>query len=162
MQRLLQTCIVILVCVAIGAADAPNPEKRKKAEGKFVDTNLAIRIDKGTKKARLIIPASQLKQLRAELDDVVDPPNTAGIFGTSGTVFGGLLLSLAVVTGGLWFGRRSRPISSGFSKAVLLFGIFASGIFAAAVYANIGPPPEARSITGRIFSPAVHSYKQAW
>mgnify|MGYP006315926195 FL=1 len=29
------------------------------------------------------------------------------------------------------------------------------------VYANIGPPPEARTINGQIFSQPVHMYKQA-
>lgn len=38
--------------------------------------------------------------------------------------------------------------------------LFLSGAFATFVFANAGPPPEARSITGKMFSPAVHMYSQ--
>ena len=40
--------------------------------------------------------------------------------------------------------------------------LFLCGACAVAAFGNIGPPLEARSITGKIFSQSVHQYKQAW
>ena len=39
--------------------------------------------------------------------------------------------------------------------------LFLMGTVVTIAFANVGPPIEARSITGRIFTPAVHQYKQA-
>ena len=79
------------------------------------------------------------------------------------TIVSGLFLSLAFVFGGVWL-ARSRGGGSG-TKAnktlVVGAGLFLTGALATIAIANVGPPPEARSITGKIFSNAVHTYKQA-
>ena len=142
--------------------DTPKPTPAPK-QAKAIDAMLAIRIDKDATEARLIVPKSQLKQLRAELEQMDDSDSTAAFnFTRTQTIVSGLFLSLAFVFGGVWF-SRSRKVSTKTGKTfavgavLLLFGAFATIAFA-----NIGPPPDARSITGKIFTPAVHQYKQAW
>jgi hypothetical protein len=73
----------------------------------------------------------------------------------------GLFLSLAIVFGGVWFmrtGKANSTTNKGVIAAVLLSCV-ASATF---VFANAGPPAEARSITGKIFSPAMHMYGFGW
>ena len=74
------------------------------------------------------------------------------------TVVSGLFLSLAIVFGGIWF-ARSGKIFSKTGTALIIVGILAgAGATATFIYGNAGPPPEARSITGKMFSQAVHWY----
>jgi hypothetical protein len=40
--------------------------------------------------------------------------------------------------------------------------LFLSGAFATIAFANVGAPVEARSITGKMFSDAVHQYKYGY
>ena len=106
-------------------------------------------------KRRLIIPRSQLKQLRAAL----------GRFGHGRhrkygderdahmqTIVSGLFLSLAIVFGGVWFSRKrqtdgkiNKTIAAG--VVVLLVGSAATIAFA-----NVGPPPQLRSISSKLFN----------
>ena len=138
----------------------PTPEKKQKA----IDTHFRISIQKDAKEARLLIPKDQIKELRAQLDELDGGSSTASLvsFSRAQTIIGGLFLSLALVFGGVWFSRSRKtgfkPNKAVVAGAVLFFG----GAFAVASYANMGPPTEARSITGKIFTPAVHMYKQAW
>jgi hypothetical protein len=110
-----------------------------------------------------LIPKSQIRQLRmelAQLDDETDEPVASTLSGTQ-TVVSGLFLSLALVFGGVWL-ARSRQGDLKTNKAVAVGAIlFLSGALATAAYANIGPPFEARSITGKIFAQPVHQYKSA-
>jgi hypothetical protein len=62
---------------------------------------------------------------------------------------------MAIVFGGVWF-TRSGGMTSKIAAIVAL--LMASGAVATLVYANAGPPPEARSINGKMFTPAVHMY----
>jgi hypothetical protein len=60
-----------------------------------------------------------------------------------------------MVFAGVWFvrsGRSSRPAAAGLI-------LCAAGAFATIVYGNAGPPPEARSITGKMFAQGMHYYK---
>lgn len=139
--------------------DTPKPTPPKKA----IDSQFYISIRRDVQEARLLIPKSQLKQLRAELEQLDDDSgNTAAFnFSRTQTVLGGLFLSLAFVFGGVWF-TRSRKTESRPGKALAAGSIlFLSGALATIAFANVGPPPEARSITGKIFSDYVHQYKQA-
>ena len=75
------------------------------------------------------------------------------------TVVSGGLLSLALIFGGMWFVRPGRIHSKTVMVAVALL---TCGSVATLVYGNAGPPPEARSINGKMFSQAVHMYKGGW
>jgi hypothetical protein len=137
----------------------PTPPKEKKS----IETRFSIRISRDAKEARLLIPKEQLRLLRAELDAPDEDSNNAAFlsFSRTQTIASGLFLSLAAVCGGVWFSRSRRgglpPNKAVAAGALLFFG----GAFAAAVFANVGPPPDARRITGRIFTDSVHMYKQA-
>lgn len=143
--------------------DTPKPTATPK-QAKTIDTDMHISISKDTKEARLVIPRSQIKQLRAELGQYDDDSDAMASlsFTRTQTIVSGLFLSLAFVFGGVWF-ARSRKTATKTGKALIAGAIlFLSGAFATIAFANIGPPMEARSITGKIFTPAVHQYKQAW
>ena len=50
-------------------------------------------------------------------------------------------------------------LSARSSKSLVIVAVLAGlGSLATVVYGNAGPPPEARSITGKMFTPAVHLY----
>jgi len=144
--------------------DTPSPKPTKTPKQvKSIETTLSIRLREDAKEARLLIPKSQIKQLRmelAELDDETDEP-TASAFTRTQTIVSGLFLSLAFVFGGVWFARSRKPDLK--TNKTLAVGaiLFLSGAFATIAFANVGPPIEARSITGKIFSDAVHQYNQA-
>jgi len=159
---LLVTMFSIAAFADVRLPDTPKPTPSPK-DKKAIDTYLSVRISKDAKEARLLIPKDQIKQLRAQLDELDNDSNNAALltFSRTQTIAGGLFLSLAFVFGGVWL-TRSRKISLKPNKAIIAsIVLFLCGAFAAITYANIGPPMEARSITGKIFSPAVHQYKQA-
>ena len=158
--------VAVLSLTAFADVRPPNTPKPTPAkEKKSIDADFRVSIRKDAKEARLLIPKDQLKALRAQLDGLDDGSDASlSSFSRAQTVIGGLFLSLAAVFGGVWFSRArsggggfkpNKPVVAG---TVLLF----VGAFAVASYANMGPPMEARSITGKIFTPAVHMYKQAW
>jgi len=145
-------------------ADIAKPQKPTKAKAS-IDTLLHISLKSDAKEARLIIPKSQLAELRAQLDQMGGADDTAAavVSGTGmgnrlPTIVGGLFLSLAIVFGGIWF-ARSGKLSLRTNSAIVVLIIFtAIGSAATFVYGNAGPPPEARSITGKMFTQAVHLY----
>jgi hypothetical protein len=152
--------LTLLFCVAAFADIAPiKPAKTKKS----VDANLTIRLDKDAKQARLIIPKSAVRELRAQLDDLDQDGNVTAAASVGGvsriqTIMAGVFLSLAIVFGGVWFTRSKRV---GTKTAALIVLAVLSGAVVTIVYANAGPPPEARSITGKLFAPSVHIYNFA-
>ncbi len=144
----------------------PTPKQEKTPKQlKAIDTELHISIEKDAKEARLLIPKSQIKQLRAELSqldgDDSDVVATSFNFSRVQTVASGLFLSLALVFGGVWFARSRKADLKANKTLVVGAVLFLSGAFATIAFANIGPPLDARSITGKIFTDAVHQYKQA-
>jgi len=132
--------------------DTPKPTPSPKAK-KGVESNMEIRLEQGASDARLIIPKSQLKQLRAALDEADDAENNTALNVTrTQTIFSGLFLSLAIVFGGVWF-SRSRRTSGKMSKTIAAGAcLFFIGSAAMLVYANIGPPMQLRSITSDLFN----------
>jgi hypothetical protein len=149
-------------------ADVPRPNTPKPTPApkeKAIETDFRVRIQKEAKEARLLIPKDQIKALRAQLDELDGGgSNTAAFlsFSRAQTIAGGLFLSLAFVFGGVWLTRARKTVLKP-NKAVVAGAVFfIGGAFAAMTFANMGPPLEARSITGKIFTPAVHMYKQAW
>jgi hypothetical protein len=127
---------------------------------------MSIRLDRDATEARLLIPRSQLKQLKAELEQMDDESdNTAAVthdFSRTQTIVSGMFLSLAFVFGGIWF-VRSGKASTATGKTLIILTVLA-GVSSAAtlVYANAGPPAEARSITSKMFSQSVHIYRYGY
>lgn len=160
MKRIL--CIIAVTMIATIAAFANIAPATKPV--KAIDTTLSIKLDSNAKEARLVIPKSQIKQLRAELellDDGTD--NLAGTatgndFSRTQTIVSGMFLSLAFVFGGAWFSRSGRLSTKGGKIAGAGMLVFAGSALATIVYGNAGPPPEARQITGKMFTQAVHMY----
>jgi len=156
-----RTVLIFALTFAMTAsvfANIANPDLPKKS----IDTTLSIRLDKDAKEAKLIIPKSQIKQLRAELEKLDDgSDNTAAVVTDNGglkTVVSGSLLSLAFVFAGVWAMRTGRLSTKGGKAAAAGVVMLFAGAFATFVYANAGPPAEARSITGKMFSQSVHLY----
>lgn len=155
--------LLILIFAATSFGDIARPDKSPKSVKKptAVDAYLSIKLDRNAKEAKLIIPRSQIKALRAELESMDEDGTTAAVGGISRvqTIVSGAFISLALVFAGVWFVRSGR-LSTSTGKAVAAVLLIAvTGAMAAVVYGNAGPPAEARSITGKMFSQAVHIYK---
>ena len=165
MKKLVSIAVLALLSSAVVFADIAKPTKSPTTNGKpSIETTLDIRLDANAKEARLIIPRSQIKQLRAELESLDDGSETAVATGTSRvqTVMSGLFLSLAFVFGGIWFVRSGRAATRAGKGAVAILVVSFVATAATFVFANAGPPSEARSITGKMFAPAVHMYGFGW
>ncbi len=162
MSKTLLFLAVVLSMTSLAVADVPNPVKPTKPS-KSIDTSLSIRLDGNAHEARLIIPSDQLRQLRAELEQIDGAAdNTAATsvtFTRTQTIVSGALLSLAFVFGGIWLVRSGGQRSKGIVAAAAILTL---GSIATLVYGNAGPPPEARTITGKMFTQSVHMYKAGW
>ena len=168
MKKLLFVPVFVMLFSFIAMADIPRPSTPKPTpqpkQKKSIDTSLIIRLDRDAKEAKLIIPKSQIKQLRAELDELDGgADNTAAARGFTGTqtIVSGMFLTLAFVFGGVWLARSGRMATKNGRALGIGAFLLLGGAFATVVFANIGPPLVARSITGKMFAPAVHTYKQA-
>jgi hypothetical protein len=162
MKKVIIATIIVVCSVLFAFANASVLDEVRSERSKTVDTTLSIRLEKDATEARLMIPKGQLRQLRAELDQLDDEGGIAEPFAFSqvNTVVAGMLMSLAFVFGGVWFARKGN--CGGAAKALGVGAVMlAGGAFATLVFANAGPPSEARSITGKIFSQPVHLYKFA-
>ena len=156
--------LIVLSTAAFADIARPDPVKTPKAKpAAGYLTTMNVRVDRESKEARLIIPKSQVKALRAELDAIDAEDNTAAVTAPGGisrtqTAMTGIFLSLALVFGGMWI-VRSGKASSKNAKA-LIVGLTVAGIASAATlaYANIGPPPTVRGITGKMFSESMRRY----
>ena len=154
-KLLLLTALALFTSTAAFADIAPpRPEKTPKPKP-GVSTTMEIMMDKTAKEAKLIIPKSQIKPLRAELESLDDDNgNTAAVTGGSTrlqTIVSGAFLSLAFVFGGMWFVRSGKASTKGgkaLAAAAILGGI---GAATTVVFANVGPPPAARNITSKLF-----------
>jgi hypothetical protein len=163
MKKLLLTAAIAVVGAAAAYADIPRPNNSPSSKPKGEMLNMDIKLDHKATEAVLYIPKSQVKALRAQLDQMDDGANTAAL--TDGdasrrlqTIVSGSLLSLAFVFGGVWFfrsGRAATKTGKGLVVIAVVAGIASAATF---VYANAGPPSEARSITGKMFTQAVHIY----
>jgi hypothetical protein len=156
-----------LVLLAISAflasntfADVRLPDTPQPKQAKSIDAHMTIRFVKDAKEAKLIIPKSQVKQLRAELEqlDNDSDTNTSLNFTRMQTIISGMFLSLAFVFGGVWFARSRKPELK--ANKILAIGaiLFLTGSFATIAFANVGPPPEARRITSKLFDQSLFKY----
>jgi len=167
MKKLLFASVVLVLFSAAAFADIPQPKPTPSPkQKKGVQSTLIITLDPDAKDARLIIPKSQVKQLRAQLDEIDGggEDNTAAVtrgFSGTQTIVSGMFLTLAFVFGGVWLARSGKMSSkTGKTVAVGAF-VFLSGALATVVFANIGPPLETRSITSKLFDKQVLRYRQA-
>lgn len=162
MKRIL--CIVALLLLASTAAFSdiarPDATPKRTPKPKAPNANMTIKMDSDIDVATLRIPKSQIKQLKAALEDLEDQGDSdenAAITAEPGPsrislIASGIFLSLALVFGGMWFARNGRSVSKGGKAAVVAITLAGIGAAATIVYANVGPPLEARSITSKLFN----------
>ncbi len=171
MKRTLSLILLIGLFSLAAFADIAQPDKTPNREvkpkaAKQIDTYLQIRLDRDAKEARLLIPKKFAKELRAALDEMDGgedsnaalTDNAGGSFTRTQTIVSGLFLSLAMVFGGMWFVRSGKAATTSGKALIILAVVTGAGSTATLVYANVGPPPSARSITNQIFSKAVNDY----
>ncbi|HLM00980.1 MAG TPA: hypothetical protein VK400_07975 [Pyrinomonadaceae bacterium] len=170
MKKLFSSIVFIAALALAAFADVRLPDTPTPKPSKKIDTRLRISISKDAKEARLRIPKSQLRQLRAELDELDgggrEDAAASLNFGKAQTIVSGLFLTLAFAAGGVWLMRsrdgKSETKTGGKTLVIAAgAGLFLSGAAATIGFANVGPPPETRNITGKLFSNSVHAYKQA-
>lgn len=160
MKKLLSLCVfTAFLSIAIFAdvrVVTPTPSPKPKSS-KSIDSNLTIKIQKDAKEAKLIIPKSQLKKLRAELEELDNESDTtaSASFSKTQTIVSGMFMSLAFVFGGVWF-ARSRKIDTKAGKTLIAGAVlFCIGSLATITFGNAGPPPELRQITSKLFDKKV-------
>ena len=166
MKKLLYLVAIVTLFTAAAFADISGPNTPKPKKSKAIDATLSISLDRKATEARLVIPKSQIKQLRAELEQLDDASDdTAAVsrtFSQTQTIVSGIFLSLAFVFGGVWFSRSGKTVTKTGRTLAICAVLFISGAFATMVFGNAGPPPDAQSITSKLFTRPVHTYKQAW
>jgi hypothetical protein len=170
MKKLFSSIALIAIFALVAFADVRLPDTPEPKQSKKIETRMHIKIDRNAGEARLLIPKSQIKQLRAELEQMDDEQNTTASlsFSKTQTVVSGLFLSLAFVLGGVWFlrsrGKGETKASKTLANKTLVVGagLFLTGAMATIAFANAPPPPELRNITGKIFSDSVQRYKYAF
>ena len=137
--------------------DAPKPKKEKG-----IDTQMTIRLSPDASEAKLIIPKSQLKQLRAELEELDNSDSNTALslnFTRSQTIASGTFLSLAFIFGGVWFARGRKTDLKANKTLAIGAVLFLCGSLATIAYANVGPPIENRFITSKMFSQLMNKDK---
>lgn len=163
MKQLLCTTAFVLIAAAAAFGDIARPDSTPKRtpKPKQVDASMTIRMDENVKTATLRIPRSQLRQLSAELEQMADENDTAasatGGISRTQTVVSGMLLSLAMAFGGMWFVRSGKASSTG--KTLVVFALVAGiGSAATIAYANAGPPSSLRTISSTLFDKKAFGY----
>ena len=132
---LLASAVIVFGDLALPKA-SPSP-----VPSKTIKTTLVVAPDLNTWTARLQIPRSSLRQLRASLDNV---PGDDALGTTSrnrtGTIMAGLCMFLAVSFGGVWLMRSGQSRNQ---KAVAAIAMAAALLGATAMITrgNAAPPP---------------------
>ena len=171
MKRTILIAAILTLGSLVAFADIARPDKSPNRVPKpkptpGVMTHMEIKLDRTATEARLIIPRQQLKQLRAELERLDDESDGTAIssssFSRTQTIVSGTFLSLAVIFAGLWFVRAGKATSKTGKNLIVLAAIAGAASAATFVYGNAGPPPEARSITSKMFAQGLHYYKMGW
>ncbi len=162
MKRTLYLSLLLCLLSLAAFADVPRPATPTPKPKKSIDGSLTIRLDKNAKEARLVIPRAQLAQLRAELDALDEDAGERQAFlslSRTQTIAGGLFLSLAFITGGVWFARAKQDAKAVSGKTLAAGAVLLLvGAAATFTFANVGPPPELRSISSKLFDKKVFGY----
>ncbi len=157
-KSVLLVFLLLIGCASIfGDIRAPEPKPTPKPPlPKTIDSTLTIKLDENAKDAKLVIPKSQLKQLRAQIDDLdnENDQNASLETGKSGlnstqTVVSGFFMSLALVFGGVWFARSKAAKNTKIVSGILI--LLLGGLGATLTFGNAGPPSELRAITSKLF-----------
>ena len=163
MKKIFCLLLAVFVFANVSFADEapPPPTPKKPTKSKSVDSYLQIRLDEKADEPVLKISKNQLKDLRAQLDELDDDSdNSAALGGISRaqTIIGGMFLSLAFVFGGVLFARSKRSDGKTGKIIVVSAVLFLCGTAAIFVFANAGPPAKLRSISGQLFDKKVFGY----
>ena len=141
-------CLSAVASADIRLPDQPDSSGNRRFPKPTVGRPYSMSIQAGEteREARLLIPAEALKQLRAELED--EKPSLSASLGVGGlppahTAAAGVLLSLALVFGGLWFARTGRSARARRAAVVIAVCALCAGAATTLTLANLAPPPPA-------------------
>lgn len=144
MKRMLSLCALCLILAAAttsyGDIARPSPSP---AKGKIVlHTSLVVVPEKKSYGARLQIPESSMRELRAALSDTSGNESMTQRIAQSPsrTVVAGLLMFLSLSFAGVWLARSVHTRSQK-TVAAFLIGMAVIGAAAIITRANAGPPP---------------------
>ncbi len=166
MKKLLCLTAFLLFSAMAAFGDIPRPEiPTPKPTPKIKTTNaqMTIRLDTDATDATLVIPKSQLKALRAQLDELDGGASdstvaNAGMFSRSQTIASGMFLSLAVIFGGVWFARNRKTDGKTGKTIAAAAVLLLVGSAATIAFANAGPPSVLRSISADLFNKEAFRY----
>lgn len=134
--------VLLLASAVITFGDLALPkESPSPVPSKTIKTTLEIRPDLNAWTARLQIPRSSLRQLRASLDNAPgDEALGLAAPNRTGTIMAGLCMFLAVSFAGVWLMRSGRSRNQ---KAVAVIAMAAALVGATAMITrgNAAPPP---------------------
>lgn len=153
--RIVLVLIVLATALNTAFADIPNPNKKQPT--KTEKMRMHVFGSSGGSEATLKVPKDLLTKLQAETNGNQSLNSSAALSKTQ-TIFIGLCLSLSLVFGGVWL-VRSRVNANGRATRAMVALAFLTLLAATAtsVYANLGPPSYARSLTTQILAPDVAS-----
>ncbi|HEV2861341.1 MAG TPA: hypothetical protein VGX48_10070 [Pyrinomonadaceae bacterium] len=148
--RFAAATLAVLCLSTVAFADVRLPDNRNNAGNRRDPKppvgrpySMSIEADYDNREAELLIPASALRQLRAELED--ETPSFAASLGVGGlppahTAAAGVLLSLGLVFGGLWFARSGRSARVRRTAVVIAVCALCAGAATTLTLANLAPP----------------------
>lgn len=169
MKRTISIITLIIVAASVAFADIARPDRTPNPtpKPKQVSSDMEIIMSRDRTEATLVIPKTQLKALRAQLDELDSDSDATAAVTTGGisrvqTLISGLFLSLAILFAGVWFFRNGKSATKT-GKTLVILAVFAClGSAATLVLANVGPPPGATVINSKIFSDRVKNYGTAY
>src|SRR5262245_27562468 len=129
------TAMMLFSLTAFADIARPNVPKPDAKTKKSVETTLIISL-RDTNEAKLVIPRSQLDQLRAQLNELDGGGiNSAAAIKTSPdrftslqTIVSGAFLSLAIAFGGIWFVRSKATLVTKGRALAIAACLFLSGV----------------------------------
>ena len=76
MKKILVLFAIFALFAIDAFADIARPETPKPKQSKSIDSRMTIRISRDVKEATLIVPKSQVKRLRAQLEELDNDSDT--------------------------------------------------------------------------------------
>lgn len=162
MKGIFSVCLFMTIFSIVAWADIPpikTPPPTPPPVSKSIDSGLKIQLDKSAKDVKLIIPKDQIRQLRAQLDEIDGQPETTAAlslsFSRTQTIVSGLFMSLAVIFAGVWL-MRSRKISVRAAAGIGVLFLSGTAIVASA---NVPPGQYPNNINDHVFSDEFRRYQ---
>lgn len=132
--------------IALPKSPTPTPPAVGEIRRDLPYSQMTIERVEGLREARLQIPRTQLRWMNGMAGEAGAVSGARpGPLGGTGTVVGGLFLSLSVILTGLLLVRSRRGLAAGRVAAALLACVCAAVLAGVAAYANAGPPPGYRA-----------------